>query len=399
MGNKRRILIIGFNYDKEKFKEEEDEDIVSINWTKPQGLFELSVLPKIPTIFDFDIVILNLPSLEFKEISELNKRKDEFIEFFKSGGVLVSFLVGSKYTGVNFEYNWCPISYKFSFVGKPGDSIKLTKYAQEFTILFDKYKNNIKWLDAFKYVDEKETRVLAENRAGHTISAIFNVEKGKIIFLPKFELHMIENKLEYERTLINIIKKLQKTFEISTKRPEWLKNYKIVEEENLEVQIEALNNKKMSFELAKIILYDYGTNLPIAVAKIFQQFGFEVFYREEEGREDIEITDSESKFHAIVEVTGSSNQINVDKIRQLFDWYSQKILENENINAILIANALREIDPMDRKEQYTEKAIQLAKNNNFILLTTLDIFKLYNQFLKKEINKKDIISRLLKSNY
>lgn len=395
MNNKRRILIVGFNYDKEKIEEEEDEGIISINWIQPKSFILLPSLPKIPTIFDFDIVLLNLPSLDLKEISELNKRKDEFIEFFKSGGVLVSFLVSSKYSGVYFEYQWCPINYKFSLVGKPGDSIKLTKYTQEFTVLFDKYRNNIKWLDAFKYVDEKDTRILAENRAGHPISSIFNVENGKIVFLPNFELNG-ENRLEFERTLINVIKKLQKTSEISTKKPEWLKNYKIAEEADVDNQIEVWYNKKISIELAKTILYEYGPNLTNAVTRIFQQFGFEVLYKEEEGREDIEINDLESKFHAIVEVTGSSNQVNVDKIRQLFDWYSQKILEDENVNAVLIANALREMDPMDRKEPYTEKAKQLAKNNNFILLTTLDLFNLYNQFLKGEINKNGIVSRLSK---
>jgi hypothetical protein len=117
--------------------------------------------------------------------------------------------------------------------------------------------------------------------------------------------------------------------------------------------------------------------------------GFDTNLKENEGRQDIEI--KFNSFFAIIEAKGLEGYANNNALRQLLDYYVTASENNPDVKGVFIVNHFRDKNPSERGQPFTEAALNLAKNNDFCLLTTIDLFKLYNLFLKHEMQTAQII--------
>jgi len=110
------------------------------------------------------------------------------------------------------------------------------------------------------------------------------------------------------------------------------------------------------------------------------------------------------KVHAIIEVKGKEGYANNEDIRELLQWWTEKLEEDENVKGIFILNHFRKINPEDRKklckeklkeeDPFTKAAQKIAENNHFCLMTTYQLFQIYRKYLEKKIKKEDIIKLL-----
>jgi hypothetical protein len=106
--------------------------------------------------------------------------------------------------------------------------------------------------------------------------------------------------------------------------------------------------------------------------------GFVVPEPEEyEGEWDVDLADPGTGRTAIGEIEGSEGVINVDKFRQLLDYFQIEVLEGRVRKGILTGNGhrLKELGDPERQNQFTEKVLRGARQNGFCLLPTTELFK------------------------
>jgi len=133
---------------------------------------------RVPKIYDFDMVILDIPSGEFFDLFEkLSAKKEEFIEFFRSGGICFALSTPRLAYGPKTNYDWCPF-YVYG-VAKSGEIICRSDRAKW---LFDSI--SFRCRAYFSYYPKNVSTILAVDRAGHPISLHVPHERGHCIFLP-----------------------------------------------------------------------------------------------------------------------------------------------------------------------------------------------------------------------
>ena len=134
---------------------------------------------RVPKIYDFDMVILDIPSGELFDLFEgLSAKKDEFIEFFRSGGTCFALSTPRLAYGPKTNYDWCPF-YVFG-VAKSGETVICRSDRAKW--LFDSI--SFRCRAYFSYYPKNASTILAVNRAGHPISLHVPHERGHCIFLP-----------------------------------------------------------------------------------------------------------------------------------------------------------------------------------------------------------------------
>ena len=96
-----------------------------------------------------------------------------------------------------------------------------------------------------------------------------------------------------------------------------------------------------------------------------------------EGKWDVDLTEHGSGRNAIGEVEGSEGAVNVGKYRQLLDYVQAEVLEDRVRKGILIGNGhrLTELTAPERQKQFTDQVLRGAKQNQFCLLATSELFK------------------------
>ena len=153
-------------------------------------------------------------------------------------------------------------------------------------------------------------------------------------------------------------------------------------------------SKTQKSSKVKQILYESGENLVNSIAMVLTKIGFKVEVKEREGYQDIEI--EHKGFFGILEVKGKEGYANVDDLRQLLDFYinCQKEDESKKIKPIFIINHFRKKDIGERGEPFTAGALTLGTKNDFCLITTSDLFLIFNDFIAKKIKIDDVIEIL-----
>lgn len=96
-----------------------------------------------------------------------------------------------------------------------------------------------------------------------------------------------------------------------------------------------------------------------------------------QGEWDVELHEPRSGKTAIGEVGGSEGLIDVDKYRQLLDYYQAEVLEGRNHKGTLIGNGfrLKELNAEERLNQFSVHATSGATASGFCLLPTTELFK------------------------
>lgn len=184
-----------------------------------------------------------------------------------------------------------------------------------------------------------------------------------------------------------------------TPPPIWIKGIIVPNEindleqlSNLETEIsklqnnfDDLNGKIQKETCIKKLLYEKNIELENLVKESFEELGF-VCKRKDD--KDWMITAETGE--GILEVTGSENTIDIQKLRQLLNYLLDETKESgEEKKAILVANHFSDTSIEKRGEPFSEKAINESKIHSICLMPTYELFKLVCNFRLGKINARD----------
>jgi hypothetical protein len=150
-----------------------------------------------------------------------------------------------------------------------------------------------------------------------------------------------------------------------------------IKKDEIAAQISRLEAERSELLSYRSLLFGYGkTVLEPVVRKSFSQLGFAV-PEEWQGEWDFELGEPASGKTAIGEIEGSEGPVDVDKYRQLLDYFQTEVLEGRIHKGILVGNGYRtsELDTQERQNQFTEHALRGAVQNGFCLVPTTELFK------------------------
>lgn len=403
---KTRILLIGFE---RPLKPMDGEEIREVSVKRPiSGIWHLD--KKLPPLYGHHIVVIS--PLLFgvhgwwydKDMRIDDRDIKEQIKLLLNanyGGIIVIPIKKGE------KYFWCPASK--ILIHDEGEAFKLNEKHYLYSFM-EKYieKGIFKWqayTDPQEYWSEEERRcIIATNLVGLPVSfeILYGNGRGRMIFLPYFS---VPEKLEGEflRDLINKIRPLLKKKEI--KAPSWVNNpkYMFKDEIKIEEKINKLKKERRKFERIRSILWLDGYELTEAVAFVLSELGIKCELKEYLRKEDIEI--DEDELHGIVEVKGLKKYATAKDIRELLDWYTEKLNEDENVKGIFILNDFKEIEPDKRSEKakellkdrdypFTKDAERVAVNNNFCLLTTYQLYLIFKDVINGRLNKDELIRKI-----
>jgi hypothetical protein len=129
----------------------------------------------------------------------------------------------------------------------------------------------------------------------------------------------------------------------------------------------------------KALLYEKGKNLETAVHEALKYMGFDTSrYRENDSEFDVVFESKEGRL--IGEVEGKDNKpINIGKLRQLA-MNLHEDLEREEVNelakGVLIGNAYRLMNPVERDDFFTKKCMLAAVRSETALIRSVDLFSI-----------------------
>jgi hypothetical protein len=184
--------------------------------------------------------------------------------------------------------------------------------------------------------------------------------------------------LEYEA-------KVDSTAEVSA--PQWLANYKHNQEVEIDnsiekhnVQIKELKKERQRFAKIDFLLYGTGDSLEDATELALKELGCTVEKTEKGASIDFKVCFGNRKF--VFEVTGIDDKVYKDN--KHFGHILHYLPEREdNEKIVFLANTFRNIDVKERisKEPFTPPVIDMSRNNHIVLMTTVDLFKVWTDFL------------------
>ncbi len=246
------------------------------------------------------------------------------------------------------------------------------------------------------YLDTGETNiasadgtVFAVDSVGFPVAVEFSVGGGRLCFVP------IPHGVPGDRVGSAIVRVVEAHYGGSgdVDAPSWVKDVVVPRADaqdariaELAIKRDQITNEIDGLEQIRSTLLNYrrllfGTGkseLEPVVREAFSLLGFKVPEPSSyQGEWDVELTETGSEKTAIGEVEGSEGLIDVDKYRQLLDYYQAEVLEGRVRKGILIGNGfrLKALDAPERQNQFSEHAIRGAMANGFCLLPTTELFK------------------------
>ena len=270
----------------------------------------------------------------------------------------------------------------------------------------------IQYKVSFGYDDEITPVYLTKNRA-KLVGGYRKIGKGYVVLLPSIyydeEEFITTNKkgeeiwtkdaLNFGEALVDFLKNIKERLiseDNITPSPEWVNdiNYQTnteketiseIEKNNKKVERLQSNNKKLQDiikkeAILKGLLYETGTPLENSVIEGLKVLGYSAENYNDGNLELDQVITSPEGERLIGECEGKDNKtINVTKFRQLNDSLAADFERNEVDNkakGILFGNPMRLIDPKNRKDWFTNKAISGAVREGIALVKTPDLYKI-----------------------
>jgi hypothetical protein len=179
--------------------------------------------------------------------------------------------------------------------------------------------------------------------------------------------------------------------------PEWLSDYTLPDEEEIESSIDEkreeiaeLEEELKSLTKFKKLLYEQHTNLEEIVREALRALGFTVD-GEIPGKRDGILHTSETNF--ALEITGTARGIKLSKCRQLDDWVESATIEfpDKKISGLLIVNPEMGTPPEER-ERSIEPNVEryMTRRGDYKILTTMDLYRLVERNLKEGVDREEI---------
>lgn len=372
-------------------------DITSSSEEDISIIGDVGVLLK-ESICDYNILIINLDDIYGYHISQAFSIKKDFVDFLRKPSVIlcISGIEMHLAAEPKSNYDWIPGREHFLVTNKAGKSLVPTDESGRFKEIFISY--NWEWKCSFNlslpavspYVS------IANNISDQSVALKTNFDEGKIFIIPRPEIDTKDSKAyaEFIRVLIDLCKEEIKELAAREKEePDWVEEYVVPDELKLRDKINELQQQYQTLTEAHKLFYEMGKPLTKTVNFVLSRIGFNSEIKEEEGAHDIEI--SEEDMILVVEVTSSQdNWINISKTRQLLDWCRRFGREHTNKpKGILIVNHYCGYPPPKRDEPFTRPALKQGEDEGFCLMTTVQLYHIFEKLLKEEIGR-DKIKRL-----
>ena len=415
---------------------------------------------ELPNIADFDVVIMDLTSL-YSDVEnnkiELNDlrypNKDAVGKLIESNGelIVISYPTtrltqnvirrretrGGIPTTVithtptpqearprNDLYWWSPIPIKN--IIEHGSSVlpentRFREYIEQGIKEWYYYLELSEWAANLSYVRwiEYNNEPIALNRYDKPIAASFSItvkEKqeyeiearvistsGPVIILPPPTEFTIEEAIRL------ILAKLYGVA-LESVEPEWLRNYKVPGEADLEEDIRS-SEQRMEGEKRKIeqktkqlknltkfkkLLTETGGALEEIVWETLEELGANVKRPEEPNKEDGWFTDYKGR-KAVLEIKGKTGRksIATRDVRELENWVSDGLAKGEDYKGILFGNTFREVSPEKRREPFPPDVIRFAGKRQQCIVTTVQLFEAFKRVKTGEMKPEAIFDKLM----
>jgi hypothetical protein len=345
------------------------------------------------SIFDFNVILLNNIAYIPKDLSR------NLTSYLIDGGIICIF-VDQRNAHLIFSYIWSDTQ---------GEGTAMVPNKQDHWLwkIIAKPDHNFRWSAvlaggrSLPYDDIPLFEKIALTPNKKCISAIAQFQEGKIIALPS---PYNESNILLRELIDGIKENILRPSKSIIEQPPWIDEL-IVNipgaEKKRDSMIQTQNAlQKVREEYEKLIeavkiLYLSGTDLSFEVCKVFDRMGFTTRLKESHGRQDIEI--NHHSFSGVVEVKGLNKHATVDDVRQLLDWWIEESKRNPNVKGIFVVNHYKSKSFELREKPYTLHAIQVGVNNKFCLMTTVDLFGMYCDFLSAKKSMDSIVETLDKT--
>ncbi len=361
-------------------------------WNNAWQLADLS--PFGVPLYDLDIIFIECSKnlIRGRKEPDWELIKNQIKGFFLNGGIMV--LTGNPNIIQNI-FSFKVPRVKENLTNQSGFRINPNK-KHELAQVFDKIKGKFNW----NWILEEELNdnlIIATNTVGSIISYAIKPEnylhtidnksdklkKSRIFVFP--HLYDVDGEIfgKFARTIIDII---QYT-------PDWINKYQTENELKLFKDIEQYKASLKEERKLKNILYGYDKSLSKSISKIFEKMGIKSDWKEEEGEFDIAL--DLNGVVGIGEVKGLTKLAKAKHFNPKYLNYLRIQEKKGRIKGFFIVNHYREIDPEFRDPPFSRDAIKLAVDYNICLMTTWDLFLLYNKHSEKRVDKNYIIEKIL----
>lgn len=333
-----------------------------------------------PSLVDFGILVLQYSKDRMSRRGVEDKR-NELQQFLQAGGICM--VLPLEPSIQRTAKSWCPAPVP-KLVPQETASVRWKK-GSFVTPLAEKVQFRAQCTAELRSGDS--ATVLARNNAGMVIAFSIPVADGQILFFPSPET--TSGRRKFVRAEIDHVSDM--IAQMECKPPQWFADITPSFETHLADQLSKLRK-------ARCCLYTTGRPLSKSVhaivAELLRPLGFNVEYREDEGREDIcaQTSSREIRF----ECKGLKGYANVEDLRQLLDHCTRRKPE-ARLKGVFVVNHFREEPPKDRGLVATEEAIDLAVEHKYSIASTASIFEAYLGVLEGRLKREDFLARLLSS--
>ncbi len=313
-----------------------------------------------------------------------------------------------------------PVNFKDKKIAK-GQNVKLT---QDGDFLKSYWETVKKFCDYDLYFEHETAKPLIITKSGNkTVGAIItNKNGGVILLLPPIKLPddftglhsdgktpiWTSKAIQFGKSLLNQIVAIDKSLKSSSENtppPDWINEAQFqlsieqkyldeivkLEEQIVNIQSQIEKNR-VALEknlLSKKLLYENGKPLEYAIIDALQIIGFKA-ENYDDGKSEFDIIFESEEGRFIGEAEGKDNSaIAITKFRQLesniLDDFERDEIK-EHAKGVLFGNPFRLTHPNERKEFFTQKAIDSAKRSDIVLVNTHELFEVV-KYLKNTNDK------------
>lgn len=430
---RRRVLVIGST---------QRRSVPCVGW-----------LDDIPNLADFDVIIINLASLDRISLvkmsrvdkERLTRMRSQLFDLMLSGGevycILAPFLAFGSYLyfpdgSVEPEWSnfkWSPIG--FSITEIRGESVRV-----EDEIKFEEYLRHVSGWEGFlnstaslNYIEERlrsENRLAADeevfwqnfplafNRYGKPLasSLCFGVREQetehaepKIRFVSDM-LHLLPppTKISVEQGVDLLIEEA-KGLPAKSLAPDWAERYRIPGEESLEQKINeaarrikaAEREQKRCFRAyrellrCKSLLYEHGDHLRQTVTEVLRRLEFPV----KAYASAPELLTVQTRYgRLLIDATGRSGPAQIGDLQSLLRHAIFAQEDGRIWKGVLVFNHYRLEDPMSaRPAAFTAEVTARAREMRFALLTSESLYASYCSVLRGSMLREELEDRLYHS--
>lgn len=380
------------------------------------------------TFIDADIIFWNVVSTndEIKAhslggISAHNRikkliesRSADLKEFFSLGGFLVitnSQFEEITFPGVDAVFNLSEVLDLAKVPIKKKKGKNLTSNGDK--KVEDYLKNNQIFHYSYEFTQPIGRILMFIKKSKYVLSQFVKKQNGGVLFLPTIAANTFDDPTTNETfisTTIDLCKYLGKVSggeNFNIVPPEWVINYKVQEEVELNKTISIIkkdievinkklntkNNELEEIEKLKRLFWCDGKPLEQIIQKIISDVGGEV-KNPENNRDDLIITFDDKV--AVVEIKGVKKSAAEHHAAQLEKWVSIYFGDNGvQPKGILIVNAYKE-EPLDERngESFPKQMLPYSEQREHCLITGIQLFCLYYDYKKGNISNAEFFSKL-----